>query len=150
MSMTLGVACLMTVNGCTARDPAALSEALMDADRAFARVTGERGADGWASFFAADGVMIVPGREVRGPDQIRELMEQSFGDSTFTISWEPRRAEISAFGDLGYTVGRYETRRSDAGDAPITRRGTYVTIWKSNKEGTWRVVLDVGAPDPAN
>lgn len=122
----------------------------MDADRAFARVTRERGAEGWASFFAADGVMIVPGREVRGPDEIREVMEQSFGDTTFTISWEPRRAEISAVGDLGYTVGRYETRRSDADDEPITQGGTYVTIWRSNSEGTWQVVLDVGAPDPAN
>ena len=122
----------------------------MDADRAFARVTRERGAEGWASFFAADGVMIVPGREVRGPDEIRAVMEQSFGDTTFTISWEPRRAEISAVGDLGYTVGRYETRRSDADDEPIIQRGTYVTIWRSNSEGTWQVVLDVGAPDPAN
>ncbi len=76
-------------------------------------------------------------------------MAQSFGDSTFTISWEPRRAEISAVGDLGYTVGRYDTTRSDAGNAPITRRGTYVTIWK-NSNGTWQVVLDVSAPDPAN
>jgi uncharacterized protein (TIGR02246 family) len=120
----------------------------MDADRAFAQTTRERGAEGWASYFADDGTMIVPGREVRGQAAIRRLMEQSFRDSTFVISWEPQRADLSRSGDLGYTVGRYETSRSDADGSLVTSTGMYVTIWKKNELGVWRAVLDIGAADP--
>ena len=144
----LYVGCVLIVANCSTRATDDGRAALMDADRAFAQTTRERGAEGWASYFAADGTMIVPGRQVSGQAAIRRLMEQSFRDSTFVISWEPQRADLSQGGDLGYTVGRYETSRSDADGSLVTSTGTYVTIWKKNESGVWRAVLDVGAADP--
>ena len=146
----LCLGCVVILANCSAPTTDDGRTALMDADRAFAQTTRERGAEGWASYFAEDGTMVVPGREVRGQAAIRRLMEQSFRDSTFVISWEPQRADLSRSGDLGYTVGRYETSRSDADRNQVTSTGTYVTIWKKNESGVWRAVLDVGAPDPTD
>ena len=144
----LYVGCVLILANCSTRALDDGPAALMDADRAFAQTTGERGADGWASYFAEDGTMIVPGQEVSGQAAIRRLMEQSFRDTTFVISWEPQRADVSRSGDLGYTVGRSETSRSDADGSLVTSTGTYVSIWKKNELGVWQVVLDVGAADP--
>ncbi len=138
--------------GCTPREapsPPPTPEVLMEADRAFARATAERRAAGWVSFFADDGAQLVPGSEVRGQDAIRELMGPAFADTSFTLSWEPTRADIAASGDVGYTIGRYVSRRTGPDGILVESTGAYVTMWRRNPEGVWKVVLDSGVPDPA-
>ena len=50
-------------------------------------------------------------------------------------------------GDLGYTVGRFEsTRKNDKGETIVTR-GTYITIWEKQPDGSWKVVGDTGSAD---
>lgn len=132
----------------SAADPEAGRQALLDADSAFERTTAERGADGWASWFAEDGAMLVPGREISGRDEIRTAMAGSFADTSFSIMWKPDRAAVARSGELGYTVGRY-TIRSGAAAGRATRRGRYVTIWKKDAAGGWKVAVDLGVPDPA-
>jgi ketosteroid isomerase-like protein len=100
------------------------------------------------SFFAADGAQLVPGSEVRGLEAIAELMGPAFADTSFTLSWEPTRAGVAASGDLGYTIGRYRSRRLERGGLVVERTGAYVTMWRRDDAGTWKVVLDSGVPDP--
>ena len=68
---------------------------------------------------------------------------------TVTLSWEPSAAEVASSGDLGYTWGRYSvlTPNPKPGGSPFLRGGTYVTIWKRQPSGDWKVVLDGGNPD---
>jgi ketosteroid isomerase-like protein len=122
--------------------------AIRDADLAFAKVTKERGVDGWVEYFADSGVQVTPGRNVVGRAAIRELMAAELGDTTHLLSWRPTSAEVSRSGDLGYTIGRWEWGARLGSGAPA-RRGTYVTIWRKQGDGTWKVVLDVGNADPA-
>jgi ketosteroid isomerase-like protein len=119
----------------------------MDADREFARVTAEKGVDGWVEFFAENGAMLPAGRPlVRGKQDIQNLMNPSFEDQSFSLVWEPTEADISASGDLGYTIGRYESTAA-AADGTTTTLGKYVTIWKKQPDGSWKVVVDIGTPD---
>ncbi len=121
--------------------------ALLSADREFARHTLERGVDGWVSSFADNGVMFRPGEVVRGHDSIRAFMGPAFADETYSLEWEPRWAEASMAGDLGYTVGRYESRSEDAEGNPAIRTGWHLTIWRKQSDGQWKVELDIGSPD---
>lgn len=121
--------------------------ALLDADRAFALATAERGAEGWVSWFAEDGAMLVPGREIRGHEEIRAAMEPAFAEPGYALEWSPERGEIAASGDLGYTVGRYRRTRLVEGDTTRST-GAYVTVWRRQPDGSWRVALDLGVPDP--
>ena len=57
------------------------------------------------------------------------------------LTWAPDAAEVSASGDLGYTIGTY--RRTAGGK---TGTGSYVTIWKKSSDGAWRVAVDIGTP----
>lgn len=121
-------------------------EAILEADRAFAEAVAAGGVDAWVSYFAEDGVQLVPGAELRGHPAIREAMAGAFADSSFSLSWEPAWGKASAAGDLGFTVGRYMSRRVVAGE-PVERTGTYITVWEKNAAGDWRVALDGGVPD---
>jgi ketosteroid isomerase-like protein len=30
----------------------------------------------------------------------------------------------------------------------VVKRGTYLTTWQKQKDGTWKVVSDIDSPDP--
>jgi ketosteroid isomerase-like protein len=86
-----------------------------------------------------DGVMMkdqsLPIKGARAIDLI-----SSMNDSTVTMTWEPEGGDIAASGELGYTYGIYEMRDNENN----VQRGTYVTIWKKQKDGKWKFVLDSG------
>jgi hypothetical protein len=57
--------------------------------------------------------------------------------------------DVSDDGTLGYNYGRYESRRPGPDRGEVGRGGFFLTIWKRQPDGSWRYVLDTGAPDPA-
>ncbi|MGH8286688.1 MAG: DUF4440 domain-containing protein [Steroidobacteraceae bacterium] len=56
----------------------------------------------------------------------------------FAIKWTPEKAVVGASGDVGYTTGTYEMTAEGA-----TERGKYVTVWKKQSDGSWKVVEDI-------
>jgi ketosteroid isomerase-like protein len=65
-------------------------------------------------------------------------------DAASTLTWKPREVEVSASGDLGFTIGDFEVRTRDAKGGSRSARGSYVTVWKRGPDGTWRAVVDIG------
>lgn len=67
------------------------------------------------------------------------------------LTWQPVKADVSRSGDLGYTYGSYEFK-ANGGDGKSAENGSYVRIWKRQKGGNWKVVLDIlnPLPTPAN
>ena len=60
-------------------------------------------------------------------------------DSSYTLTWSPAGAGIATSEDLGYSYGIYKLELKDT-----VLRGTYVSIWKKQKDGTWKFILDSG------
>ena len=50
-------------------------------------------------------------------------------------------------GTLGYNYGRYESRRAVPGGKESVHTGWFLTIWKRQPDGSWKYVMDNGAPD---
>jgi ketosteroid isomerase-like protein len=117
----------------------------MEADRAFNRATAERRTDGWMEFMAEDGAMIRSAGTITGRAAIREDMGKAFADTSFSLTWEPDQADASA--DLGYTNGHYRAQFRDAKGQPQVRTGRYLTVWKRQADGSWKVVRDIGVQD---
>jgi ketosteroid isomerase-like protein len=125
------------------RDP----NVLMQAERAFAKATAERGVDGWMEFMAPNAVELSA-EPLVGLDQIRNGMAKQFRSPGFKITWQPTRAEFLGQGDVGYAVGRYEVRFTGDDGKPQVKTGSYLTTWQKQKDGSWKVVSDIGSPDP--
>jgi ketosteroid isomerase-like protein len=131
-----------------AGDETETEEALMQADRDFAIATRERGVDGWLEYFAPDGAMIVAGiGEVKGHVAIRELMGPFLVDSNPRLLWEPVRAGIGSSGDLGYTIGSSRREERDSANT-LLGTGMYLTVWRLQPDGTWKVEVDIGTYTP--
>ena len=58
------------------------------------------------------------------------------------LNWTPEFADIASSGDLGYTTGPWEIRRNPQ-DTPVAF-GHYVTLWRKQADGAWKVELDIG------
>jgi uncharacterized protein (TIGR02246 family) len=129
------------------------SSVLMEADRQFDVGVAKGGAAAWASFFAEDGKMFLPdGSIVSGRRAIRQTMELSFAPG-YRLRWRPTTADIAASGDLGYTTGESTIQSRDDKGKTVESRGRYVSIWKKQPDGTWKVAVDIGAgagPRPAS
>ncbi len=64
-----------------------------------------------------------------------------------SIAWTPLFAEVAESGELGYTWGTWKLNLPDT-----IQYGKYFTVWKKNRQGEWKVVLDGGnsSPNPDN
>ncbi len=143
LKVLLCVVALAAMSFAADRDP----NVLLQAERAFAKATAERGVDGWMEFMAPNAVELSA-EPLVGLDQIRAGMTKQFKLPGFKITWEPTKAEFLGHGDVGYAVGRYEVRfTGDDGKARINR-GSYLTTWHKQTDGSWKVVSDIGSPDP--
>ena len=120
---------------------------LVEAERAFARTSVERGVrESFLAFFADDGINFQP-----HPTKTREAFLKRPVPATrppVTLNWEPIFADVSRAGDLGYTTGPYRLIDQSPEHRP-TRHGYYFSIWKRQPDGAWKVALDVGIQTPA-
>jgi len=114
---------------------------LIAAEKAYAKLAADKGfREASISVFADDAVIFVP-NAVNGKKFWREAKEDP------VIGWRPIFASISRSGELGYTTGPWESRKSRDVEKPDAF-GHFVTIWQKNKGGVWKVALDVGLDHP--
>ena len=119
----------------------ALRVEILNADRAFSALSEQKGLrTAFMEFIDNDGVLLRPGTPPLTGGNAMDFITQS-NDSSFIMTWEPKRAIIASSGDLGYTYGVYAVRPRST-DSVIY--GSYVTIWKKQANGKWKFVLQSG------
>lgn len=122
-------------------------EALMAADSAFSALSAEKGRAEAFELYMDDSATILRdnAHPFTGRESIRSLMTHS---PKGTLTWKPSFADVSASGDLGYTIGSWEYTETDSTAGKSL--GYYVTIWKKQADGSWKFVFDTGTsgPDP--
>jgi ketosteroid isomerase-like protein len=121
------------------------ADALRKMEAEFAKATAEHGHDAYVSYFAENGVEIDAG----SPLTKDELKKQGAWAPGTSLTWSPTKAEMSSSGDMGYTWGNYEFRTRNKEGKEEVEKGIYMTVWKKQKDGSWKVVADVGSPAPA-
>lgn len=129
---------LVAAYATSAHAQASAVASLVDAERAFARVSTERGIrTAFLENLAEDAIVFQP-----GPVPGRATYEKTPNGPAY-LDWKPMLAEVSASGDLGFTTGPWEFRRGGRGDS-ASAWGHYVTMWRRQAGGPWKVALDVG------
>ena len=117
---------------------------LVEAERAFAAaslVKGTRAA--FLEFLAEDSILFRP-----GPVPGKKWIEEHPAPPTL-LTWEPTFADVAQSGDLGYTTGPWEIRPGGPKDKP-TAYGHFVSVWRRQDDGVWKVVVDLGVNHAAS
>ena len=121
-------------------------QSMVDAERAFARMSEERGIrPSFMAFIADDGIIFRP-TAVKGKQWMTEHpLPQS--DKRPLLSWYPTIAGMARQGDLGYTTGPWEYK-NDIHDAKPVAWGHFLTVWKKQADGSWKFAIDLGISNP--
>lgn len=64
------------------------------------------------------------------------------------LEWDPVKAEVSDDGTLGFTFGNWKYAYKNKEGKDTTLYGVYVTIWKKQKDNTWKYIFDGGNETP--
>jgi ketosteroid isomerase-like protein len=131
-----------------AASPQATAETLKQLEGEFMRAAAEKGSAGYMSYYADDAVEVSNNSPlIAGKENIAKGMG-FLDDKNNRLSWTPVGADISASGDLGYTYGSYEFHAVGKDGKAVVEYGKYTSIWKKQKDGRWKVALDMGNASP--
>ena len=118
------------------------SGSLMQTDREFSAMSERDGMfKAFLYYIADDGVIL---RNNSYPSRGRSSLNDYFqgkSDTSFILTWEPLFENLSESGDLGYTYGIYTNTVKSTGSV---QKGSYVSIWQKQKDGSWKFMLDTG------
>lgn len=117
------------------------SDEVLNADIAFSDMSRQVGMKkAFLQYIDNEGTLLRPDHlPLVGADAIDFISILS--DTAYTLSWNPMHAQIAKSGDLGYTYGTYQLILKDS-----IIKGTYVNIWKKEKDGEWKFVLNSDNP----
>lgn len=117
-------------------------ESLVSAEKAFAKMSEETNTkNAFVHFLGDSSIIFRP-----GPVSGKATWEAAEADNDL-LSWKPAFADISAAGDLGYTTGPFEYKALRT-DEKVAGTGHFVSVWKKEKDGAWKVALDIGIGHP--
>jgi ketosteroid isomerase-like protein len=128
--------------------PKATVDTLKRLEGEFMKAATDKGSKGYLSYYADNAVEIPNGAPVIS-GKINIAPGMSFlDDPNNRLTWTPVGGDISASADLGYTYGTFEFHSTDKDGKPHVEYGKYTSIWKLQKNGSWKVVLDMGNASP--
>ena len=124
--------------------------AIRAADEGWARVFGAKDLKASLDFCADDASFMAPSAPVAvGREVIGKSFAAFFTLPDLKITWRPSKIEVARSGELGYSTGAYEMSFKDPSGKTLSDKGKYVTIWKQQPNGSWKVICDIFNSDLA-
>lgn len=120
-----------------------LKEDIIKTDKAMSDLAVKEGFMRSISHYADENIVKL--NEGAHPILGKKMFDEMYADNPGpkSLTWEPIYAEVSESGELGYTWGNWKFAGKDT-----ALYGNYFTVWKKQKDGTWKVVLDGGNSTP--
>ena len=93
--------------------------------------------------FYTDDAVIFPGNSdlIKGKEAIRKYWTQPPG--RIVSHHKITSVEIKIIGEFAYDYGYYEISGSNNGEAWGPNYGKYLIVWKQEKDGSWKMHLDM-------
>ncbi|HEY0370190.1 MAG TPA: nuclear transport factor 2 family protein [Chthoniobacterales bacterium] len=125
------------------RDLTATAHAIAENEKKFYEMGQDAGTKAaFLQFLADDSIVFHPG-PVNGKQEWAKRPEKGI-----SLKWHPLFVAVSRSADLGYTTGPAEWRHEKEDENPFGF-GQYITIWKKQPDGTFKVALDAGSEVPS-
>jgi uncharacterized protein (TIGR02246 family) len=97
------------------------------------------------AYYADDATLMVQGTpQLKGKDAMRPALKTMLDDPNFKLDFAAQRVEISKSGDVAFSQGTYTLVVTDPKTKkPFTDKGSYVTGYRKQSDGTWKAVSDI-------
>lgn len=99
-----------------------------------------------ASLFAEGGILLRRnGKFFKGPKEIFERQKEVMEAAGKGVKATVTTVDLWLDGEIAYETGTYSYKYQEKGK-PVTEEGRYVTIWKRQSDGSWKIITDMGVP----
>jgi ketosteroid isomerase-like protein len=116
--------------------------AVLAADAAWLKVYAAKDLDKAVAFCDDEGSMLAANSPIAtGKAAIARAIASDFANND--LVWHPNKAGVARSGELGYTSGTYGVRFKDAAGKMVLDKGKYLTVWKKEADGSWKVLFDI-------
>ena len=94
---------------------------------------------------------LYPGMPMlNGKQAIKTSLAPIFADPNYSFTFQSLRMEASKGGDMIYSQGTFAMTTTDTKTKkPKTENGKYLTIYRKQADGSWKVVVDAAVPSMA-
>jgi ketosteroid isomerase-like protein len=116
---------------------------MRETERNFARTSIMHGRNAaFVEYFADESVIYTVKWLTTGRQYWKDLK-----DRAVVLKWEPEYMDIADSRDFGISTGPWEAQEYRPYTSPVAT-GYFLTVWKRQADGLWKVVLDAGSGTP--
>ena len=134
--------------GAAMADTGAVTDAIKADEKAWNEHFKAKDLEKLVGHYTSDATAVFPGAAAVSGDGVRKTYEEALKDSNFDVSFSSDKIETS--GDLAYSRGHFTEKHTDATtNKPVSTSGSYITVYKKQADGSWKVAEDFTAAEPA-
>jgi uncharacterized protein (TIGR02246 family) len=142
---------LLSLTACQekAPDTAADEKAVRDSEAASAKDWQAKDPDKITSHYAPDAVLMLTNLPAaKGSDAIKSVVSPTLKDPHMSLTFSPTLVVLSKQDDLAYVQGVYTMTYSEPKTgSTLIERGKYLTVYKKQDDGSWKIVEDMSNAD---
>jgi len=99
-------------------------------------------------FYSDDAVLAMPGRAaLTGREAVAKAIGEDVKDPAFALDFTNEKTDVAGSGDIAYTRGTFRVAYTNPQSKKVENvAGNYVTIFKKQADGSWKVVEDISSP----
>ncbi len=151
-------ASLLLLAGCNTAPPAAPAVDLVaeqskirDIESSWVKEAAAKDLEKSAGHYTDDAILMMPGAPpAKGKDAIKAAWKGMLDDPNIKLNFSADRVEMSAGGDLATTRGSYTmTVTNPKTKKPVDDKGSYMTVYKKQADGGWKVIEDMTSSEVA-
>lgn len=130
-------------------DKVAIEKSVQGVETNMMKAMADKDAGAFASNYVQDAVLMTPFvPAMRGQDAIRAGIKDLTADPNFKLDFASDRVEVADAGDMAATRGSYTlTVTNPATKKPVNDKGSYVTVFRKQKDGAWKAVFDINTSE---
>jgi len=134
---------VLIISSCNTVDKEDIRKEIFETEKAFEKMTKEKGVPQAFYYFADDNAVIKRENDtlIIGKENIKIYYEKNY-NANATVNWTPDFIDVSDCGTLGYTYGNYKWIIKNAEGERVEYKGVFHTVWKKQKDNSWKYVWD--------
>ena len=155
--MLLATAAALVLGGCAKQgqgggsaNPDSVKQAIKADETKSNQQFKDKNQEGLVGHYAGDAFFVAPG--VKGADgstAIRQVFANALTDPAFELHFSSDKVDVARSGDIAYTRGKFSEKYTDRKTGKVmTDSGSYLTVYKKQDDGSWKIVEDFAAADP--
>ena len=133
----------LLISACQQVDNDKFKNEIFQTEKAFEKMAAEKGVPEAFYYFADEKAVVKRENDtlIIGKENIKIYYTKK-NNSNATVNWTPDFIDVANDGTLGYTYGKYVWKIKNKEGAITEYKGIFHTVWKKQKDGSWKYVWD--------